>query len=417
MPEPPHKSGGNMGNSLDSVELLPEPDDPRILSAIDPSAVGFQDDWRAEITGWAPLKPTPITRVRGKRFLVTNGVLFAIFAILLLWVWQAGYFVIEVPPGDSKWAIEQSGFYDEEVENLNGEGIKVCMVDTGIDLSNPAFSSVEVTFKDMIENSPTPVDYGYLAHGTLMAGLLVAKGHQNGLATGVELAVVASLGDDGTGMNTAEESRVAQAIQWCIDDFSAHIISLSLGGAQNEAMSREGPSVSVVRRAVDNGIFVVAAAGNDGGSDDDGRVSVPSNVPRVISVGASVKGGGVWKNSSLGSQTTSDGEFRTNPNLKPEILAPGENIVSTGVGDTWYTSSGTSDSTVFVTAALALILQDQPRFLPTSDSDGNCIDEVKSALRRSTINSDGTISHDNKAGYGELNVVQWLNEARKIAEC
>ena len=69
MPEPSQMDGGNMGNSLDSVELLPEPDDPRILSAIDPSAVGFQDQWRAEITGWAPLKPTPITRVRGKRFM------------------------------------------------------------------------------------------------------------------------------------------------------------------------------------------------------------------------------------------------------------------------------------------------------------------------------------------------------------
>ena len=39
-------------------------------------------------------------------------------------------------------------------------------------------------------------------------------------------------------------------------------------------MTREGPSVSVTRKAVDMGIFVVAAAGNDGG-DDDGRVSVP----------------------------------------------------------------------------------------------------------------------------------------------
>ena len=42
--------------SLDTVELLPEPDDDRILSAIDPSAVGFQDDWRAEVTGWGPGK-------------------------------------------------------------------------------------------------------------------------------------------------------------------------------------------------------------------------------------------------------------------------------------------------------------------------------------------------------------------------
>ena len=52
-------AGAVMG-SLDTVELLPEPDDDRILSAIDPSAVGFQDDWRAEVTGWAPATPTPI---------------------------------------------------------------------------------------------------------------------------------------------------------------------------------------------------------------------------------------------------------------------------------------------------------------------------------------------------------------------
>ena len=36
---------------LENLDLLPEPDDPRILSAIDPSAVGFQDGWRAEVTG------------------------------------------------------------------------------------------------------------------------------------------------------------------------------------------------------------------------------------------------------------------------------------------------------------------------------------------------------------------------------
>ena len=58
---------GEAVSSLDTVELLPEPDDRNILSAIDPSAVGFQDEWRAEITGWAPDKPTPINRVRGKR--------------------------------------------------------------------------------------------------------------------------------------------------------------------------------------------------------------------------------------------------------------------------------------------------------------------------------------------------------------
>ena len=202
---------------------------------------------------------------------------------------------------------------------------------------------------------------------------------------------------------------VAQAINWCIDDFSADIISLSLGGSQTDSMTREGPSVSVTRKAVDMGIFVVAAVGNDGG-DDDGRVSVPSNLPRAISVGASIKGGQVWENSSMGSQTLPSGEQRNDPHLKPEIIAPGESIISTGRGNTWYSSSGTSDATVFVTAALSLILEDQPSLRPNVDSDGSCVDAVKEALRLST--DGGGEVHNNVAGYGELHAGNWLDAVR-----
>ena len=406
--------GGDVG-TLDTVELLPEPEDSRILSAIDPSAVGFQDDWRAEVTGWAPAIPTPIKRVRGRKFLVTNGVLFAIFAVILLWVWQSGFLVIDLPPAKSEWAAEQAGFSDSTLDGLTGEGVRVCIVDTGIDLSNPAFNGVEIVFKDMIGDSSTPVDYGFLAHGTLMSGLLISQSHQIGMSPNIKLGVVAALGDDGTGKNTADESEVAQAINWCIDNFSADIISLSLGGTQSDGMMREGPSVSVTRKAVDMGIYVIAAAGNDGGSEDDGRVSVPSNVARAISVGASVRGGEVWENSSMGSQTMPNGDARTNPNLKPEIIAPGESIISTGRGNTWYSSSGTSDATVFVTAALALILEDQPNLKPNSESDGSCIDAVKEALRLST-ESNGR-NHDNQSGYGELNAGNWLTEVRSLPNC
>ena len=401
--------------SLDSVELLPEPDDSRILSAIDPSAVGFQHNWRAEVTGWAPAMPMPIKRVRGRKFLVTNGILFAIFAVLILWIWQSGYLIVDLPPAKSEWAAEQAGFSDDTLEGLTGEGVKVCIVDTGIDLSNPAFSGVNVVFKDMIGDSSTPVDYGFLAHGTLMSGLLIAQSHQMGMSPNIQLGMIAALGDDGTGKNTADESDVAQAINWCIETFGADIISLSLGGTQNDGMTREGQSASVTRKAVDMGIFVVAAAGNDGGVDDDGRVSVPSNVARAISVGASTRGGDVWKNSSLGSQIMPNGEQRTNPNMKPEIIAPGEGIISTGRGDSWYSSSGTSDATVFVTAALALILEDQPRMKPNPQSDGSCVDSVKEALRIST-ESGGQI-HDDQSGYGQLHAGNWLSAVRNMPNC
>ena len=401
--------------SLDTVELLPEPDDERILSAIDPSAVGFQDEWRAEVTGWAPVIPTPIKRVRTKQFIITNGILFTILAVLMLWIWQSGFLLVDLPPPKSEWAAQQAGFSDASLDGLTGEGVRVCIVDTGIDLSNPAFNGVEIVFEDMIGDSSTPVDYGFLAHGTLMSGLLIAQSHQIGMAPNIKLGVVAALGDDGTGKNTADESVVAQAINWCIDNFNADIISLSLGGSQTDGMTREGPSVSVTRKAVDMGIFVVAAAGNDGGIEDDGKVSVPSNVARAISVGASVRGGEVWENSSMGSQSLADGEQRDDPHLKPEIIAPGESIISTGRGNTWYTSSGTSDATVFVTAALALILEDQPNLKPNSNSDGACIDAVKEALRLSTA-SGGDV-HSNVAGYGELHAGDWLDATRKLPDC
>ena len=400
---------------LDSVELLPEPDDDRILSAIDPSVVGFQDEWRSEVTGWAPMVAKPIHRVRGRRFLFTNLALFAILASLMLWVWQSGYMFIDIPPPKSEWAIEQAGFNDDVLDGLTGKGVRVCIVDTGIDISHSAFEGIQVVFNDMISNSASPVDYGVIAHGTLMAGILISQSHQMGVASGITLGVVAALDDDGTGMNTAGEQTISDAIEWCIEQFSADIISLSLGGTQSDSMTREGPSVSSTRKALDRGIFVVAAAGNDGGNGDDGRVSVPSNVPLAISVGASSQGGDLWDNSSKGNQVTFDGEQRLHPNQKPEIIAPGVGIISTGAEDSWFSSSGTSDSTVFVTGALALILEDQPQLRSSATQDSSCIGEVKQSLRLSA--SDSIYQHDDSLGYGNLDAGAWLEEVRKMPNC
>ena len=400
---------------LDKLELLPEPEDSRILSAIDPSAVGFQDGWRAEVTGWAPREAAPIARLRRRKFLATNGVIFAILVIVLLSVWNSGLLFIELSPPKSEWANEQSQFDDFSELGLTGSGVKVCMVDTGLDLSNPAFTGLQVTFKDMVGSSSSPIDYGFIAHGTLMAGILVSGSHQLGIAPGISLAMVAALGADENDMNSGSEQKVADAIQWCQDDFQADIISLSLGGEQNIEMMNEGSSVSAVRRAVDSGIFVVAAAGNDGGPEDDGLVSVPGNVPRVITVGASTQEQTVWENSSTGSQILSNGSMRQNPHMKPEVVAPGENIISTGIGDSWYSSSGTSDSTVFVTGALSLILEAFPEYKPTSSSNGECIDQVKISLMNTSLKYDDSITHSNQWGYGQLQAYDWYQELATLA--
>ena len=400
---------------LEHVEFLPEPEDARILSAIDPAAVGFQGAWRAEVTGWAPLQAAPIQRRRRQRALLANGFMFAIFISAMFAIWNSGLLIVELNLPTSEWANETTQLNDASDAGLTGVGVRVCMVDTGIDSTHDALSGVELTFKDLRGAATAPVDYGLIAHGTLMAGILVADGHQTGAAPGISLGVAAALGADDDGGNSGDERTVAEAIRWCQDSFEADIISLSLGGEQDLDATREGATASATRRAVDSGIFVVAAAGNDGGSEDDGLVSVPANIPRVITVGATNIEGQVWENSSRGSQERGNGEMRTHPHQKPEVVAPGVQIISTGSNNAWYSSSGTSDATVFVTAALALLLEAHPEYKPMPGSDGTCIDVIKTALMNSVepLHEEGV--HDDRSGYGELRAVNWIDEVTATA--
>ena len=69
-----------------------------------------------------------------------------------------------------------------------------------------------------------------------MAGILLSTDFQQGIAPNVTLGMAAALSANGEN-NTGSESRVADAIRWCIFDFDADIISLSLGGAQDQSAS------------------------------------------------------------------------------------------------------------------------------------------------------------------------------------
>ena len=187
-----------------------------------------------------------------------------------------------------------------------------------------------------------------------------------------------------------------------------------MGGEQNQEASREGATVSATRQALDLGIYVVAAAGNDGGTSDDGYVSAPGNVPLAITVGASDRFTEVWSKSSSGEQVDSDGNLRQYPNQKPELTAPGVSIVSTGMNDQWYSSSGTSDATVFVAGALALILEEYPELKRTNESGTDCIELVKSSLASSLAPD---MTHDSREGYGVLDAKAWMDAIPSNIDC
>ena len=402
--------------SLENLDLLPEPEDHRILTAIDNQALGYSGsdygltDEEAKQLRW-PLGPMK------KLEHPTGAIFFSLFVLLLIagWPWVNSYLIPILP--NSEWAYEDSGIRQLQSEGYFGQGVHVCIVDTGIDMEHPDFSHQQLLgFRDFVGGNHDLVrDVGESSHGTLMAGILISNGTSKGAAPEVGLSVALALDSEGTSGST---DRVAQAIRWCRITQKVDIISLSLGGSPSEFTSNIDSQTNLaVQEALDSGIFVVAAAGNTGLDLDINDVSQPSSLPGLISVGAISKSGYVWGSSAFGSSIDpTTGDERDFPNQKPEVVAPGVNIFSTAsstLSSPYAYSSGTSDSTVFVAGALALIIQQCGDSIEGSDGyiDEDEMKLVKHALARSSDRSNfESANHNSHSGYGTLDLVKWSEE-------
>ncbi|MBT5453285.1 MAG: S8 family serine peptidase [Euryarchaeota archaeon] len=314
----------------------------------------------------------------------------------------------------SEVALERHSGYNDLIHldnSIDGSGVVVCIVDSGINLDHSDFNDMELKgWKDFISGRSTPYDDN--GHGTSMAGIISANGWLKGVANDVDLLIAKALGASGSG----DDSVVADAIDWCVVE-GAHIISLSLGGAPDALPFLPGTGRSsgdAANEAIDVGIYVVAAAGNDGGDEDDGDVAHPSSETAVISVGGSTLRGTSWSGSSEGDN---NGRFlplpillpRNDPHKKPEIVAPGERVpVLTNEGG-WGLADGTSAATVYVTGALALLLEENPS-LKANGSQGNAdnINLVKTWLMESSAPEEGQTEHDDRYGYGLLQIKELL---------
>ena len=238
-----------------------------------------------------------------------------------------------------------------------------------------------------------------------MAGIIVAKDGLRGNAQGVDLLVAKAIDSNGEGTDEG----IAEAVNWCANQ-QADIISLSLGGEGGFGFGgiTTDELEDAVQDALDQGVFVVAAAGNDG-QDDDGDVSSPCSVEDVICVGGATRLGNVWSGSSEGDN---DGRIwppmlpRSDPDMKPEVLGPGAEVPvlfagGSGDGSWWGWASGTSAATAWVSGGLALILEAHPEFQRERDSGGpNAIELIKTELSENSQMDDGQEDHDDHFGYG-----------------
>ncbi len=241
--------------------------------------------------------------------------------------------------------------------NNRGEGVTICVVDTGIDSSHPDFEG-RIGFTSDFSGKGS-VDDGN-GHGTHVASIAAGSGAASngkyvGVAPGASIMVAKVLADNGSG----RMSNVMAGVEWAAQN-GADVINLSLGSSG----SSDGTDAlsTICNAVVDMGKTVVVAAGNDGPGSS--TVGSPAAAEKVITVGASTDNDQIASFSSRGP--TADGR------VKPDVVAPGSGIVAaraTGtsmgrpVDDRYTQANGTSMATPHVTGLCALILKANPGML------------------------------------------------------
>ncbi|MGE9753548.1 serine protease Isp [Bacillus inaquosorum] len=223
-------------------------------------------------------------------------------------------------------------------KGVKGKDVKIAVLDTGCDASHPDLKSQIIGGKNFTDDDGGKEDSisDYNGHGTHVAGTIAANDSSGGIA-GVapeaSLLIVKVLGgENGSGQYEWIINGINYAVEQKVD-----IISMSLGGPSDVPELEEA-----VKNAVKNGVLVVCAAGNEGDGDErTEELSYPAAYNDVIAVGSV----SVARESS---------EF-SNTNKEIDLVAPGENILSTLPNKKYGKLTGTSMAAPHVSGALALI--------------------------------------------------------------
>lgn len=220
------------------------------------------------------------------------------------------------------WGIKKLGL-DSVMMNLSGDSVKVCICDTGKP-SHPDLKDKILESKNFTNDQSDSDGNG---HSTHVAGII----HE--IAPDAELLFAKVLSDSGFGSNDG----VAAGIQWCVNR-DAKIINLSLSGSNPSSSIK-----SMIDFAVKEKVLIVAAAGNNGQSSDKNTMGYPARYEETLATGSI--------NSNLDvSLFSSSGE-------EGDLVAPGEQILSTWTNGDYVVLSGTSMSAPYTSGVAALHYQ------------------------------------------------------------
>lgn len=280
---------------------------------------------------------------------------------------------------------------------IDGSGVGLCVVDTGVDPAHEQIAPRTVTFYDAVNGRTTAYDdHG---HGTHVTSIAAGDGvGGSSAATFVGVAPAASLYAakvlDSSGSGTNDQ--VVAGIDWCTAQAGVGVISMSLGDTAG-GDGTDAPSLAV-DRAVAAGKVVVVAAGNSG--DAPGTINAPGTARGAITVGAvsdhSSPAGtarhddGIWLAAFSSRGPTTDGR------TKPDLVGPGITITAAQQGTVsgYVTYSGTSMATPYVAGAAVLVREAAPTASPAA---------VRTALTGQSLDV-GAPGVDNEYGAGLVDV-------------
>ncbi|WP_253291280.1 S8 family serine peptidase [Virgibacillus proomii] len=207
--------------------------------------------------------------------------------------------------------------------NINGQGIKIGLIDTGI--SNKGFATDGI---NLIDNNKDFTDHH--CHGTHISGIL--KDEKYGVAPSADLYVVKALDKNLNG----KIKDIANGVEWLIDK-NTDIILLPLGTSENSKELR-----NVISKANESNILVVSSIGNYG-LNIEVEVLYPAKYKDVIGVGALSANGEIWSGTTLGQGL--------------DILLPGQRVKSLSLEGETLLASGTSMASAYMAGFLALYLE------------------------------------------------------------
>ncbi len=283
------------------------------------------------------------------------------------------------PRYPSQWALDNIRAPQAWDFSTGNSDVLVAVIDSGIDYNHPDLAGRLVPGYDFVNDDSDAMDDN--GHGTRLAGIIGAAGNNGigiaGINWSVGLMPVKVLQSNGDGFS----SWLFRGIRYAVDN-GAKIINLSLGGFANPAVQDS------INYAHSKGCLVVAAMGNQ----NSGTAQYPAAYPNVMAVGATDSRDNRASNSVWGS----------NFGAHIDVVAPGVNILSTSLGNSYQSMDGTSLATPMVAGIAALILSIDP---------GLTADQIQDLIQRTADDLVGSPREDTSGwdqfyGWGRVNALR-----------